>query len=174
MKSYAILTISLLALSRMCMAQDIPVDVIAETPATPQPTAEHKQEVIEDKAAEATPASDTPQAELSPGEQRLQAGIVMLGNLYNLLSGIRDNESAEKAVAPLMRLSSEMNLWAQGFTSLPPMTENEQVICEDRYLPIIRKINMSIKVQGERLASAEYYGSQNLPAALVRLAILNQ
>lgn len=174
MKAYTILSISLLALLPVCPAQDIPVDVVAETPATSQPTSEQKPEVIEDKTVESPPTPDASQAELSPGEQRLQAGIVMLGNLYNLLSGIRDNESAEKAVAPLMRLSSELNLWAQGFTSLPPMTENEQVICEDRYLPIIRKINMSIKVQGERLASAEYYGSQNLPAALVRLAILNQ
>lgn len=174
MKAYYLLTISLLALSCVSRAQDIPVDVVAETPATPQPIAEQKPGVIEDNAEEASSAPDASQTELSPGEQRLQAGIVMLGNLYNLLAGIRDNESAEKAVAPLMRLSSELNLWAQGFTSLPPMTENEQVICEDRYLPIIRKINMSIKVQGERLASAEYYGSQNLPAALVRLAILNQ
>lgn len=174
MKAYAILTISLLASSGVCMAQDIPVDVVAETPATPQPTAEQRPEVIEDKSDEVSSAPDATQAELSPGEQRLQAGIVMLGNLYNLLSGIRDNESAEKAVAPLMRLSNELNLWAQGFTALPPMTETEQLICEDRYLPIIRKINMSIKIQGERLASAEYYGSQNLPTALVRLAILNQ
>lgn len=174
MKAYAILTISLLASSGVCMAQDIPVDVVAEAPATPQTTAEQRTEVIEDKSDEVSSASDATQAELSPGEQRLQAGIVMLGNLYNLLSGIRDNESAEKAVAPLMRLSNELNLWAQGFTALPPMTENEQIICEDRYLPIIRKINMSIKIQGERLASAEYYGSQNLPAALIRLAILNQ
>lgn len=174
MKAYTVLSISLLTFSHVCPAQDIPVDVIAEASATPQQTAEQKPEVIEDKSEEAPPAPDASQTELSPGEQRLQAGIVMLGNLYNLLSGIRDNESAEKAVAPLMRLSSELNLWAQEFTSLPPMTENEQIVCEDRYLPIIRKMNMSIKVQGERLASAEYYGSQNLPAALVRLAILNQ
>ena len=174
MKAYAILTISLFALSRVCMAQDIPVDVVAETPTTPQQAPEKKSEVIEDHTNEAAPSPDVSQAELSPGELRLQAGIVMLGNLYNLLSGIRDNESAEKAVAPLMRLSNELNLWAQGFTSLPPMNETEQLVCEDRYLPIIRKINMSIKVQGERLASAEYYGSQNLPTVLVRLAILNQ
>ena len=171
MKAYAIFSVSLFSFPAVCMAQDIPVDVVAESPATAQPKSEQKSEVIENEAA---PSPDVSQAELSPGEQRLQAGIVMLGNLYNLLSGIRDNESAEKAVAPLMRLSSELNLWAQGFTSLPPMNENEQLVCEDRYLPIIRKINMSIKVQGERLASAEYYGSQNLPAALVRLAILNQ
>lgn len=174
MKACTILSISLFTLSRMCMAQDIPVDVVAETPATPQQKSEQKSEIIEDHTNEAAPSPDVSQAELSPGEQRLQAGIVMLGNLYNILSGIRDNESAEKAVAPLMRLSSELNLWAQGFTSLPPMNETEQLVCEDRYLPIIRKINMSIKVQGERLASAEYYGSQNLPVALVRLAILNQ
>lgn len=173
MKIFPIFLTSLLAVSRLCMAQDIPVDVVAETPSTPQESAQ-KAEIIEDKNETSTPTPSTSNGTLSPGEQRLQAGIVMLGNLYNILAGIQDNDSAEKAVAPLMRMSSELNLWAQGFTTLPPMNETEQVICEDRYLPIIRKINMSIKVQGERLASAEYYGSQNLPAALVRLAILNQ
>lgn len=173
MKIFPVFHIGLFAISRLCMAQDIPVDVVAETPATTQESAQ-KAEIIEDNDETSTPTPGTPNDTISPGEQRLQAGIVMLGNLYNILAAIQDNDSAEKAVAPLMRMSSELNLWAQGFTTLPPMNETEQVICEDRYLPIIRKINMSIKVQGERLASAEYYGSQNLPAALVRLAILNQ
>lgn len=173
MKIASLSLICLLTVSRLVLAQDIPVDVVAETPATAQETAQ-KAEIIEEKDETSTPTPSTQNDTISPGEQRLQAGIVLLGNLYNILAGIQDNDSAEKAVAPLMRMSSELNLWAQGFTTLPPMNETEQVICEDRYLPIIRKINMSIKVQGERLASAEYYGSQNLPAALVRLAILNQ
>ena len=154
----------------------------------------HAQELPADMAAEVVPAStqdappvreivqaDTPakkQAEktnsLSPAEQRIRAGIIMLGKLHELMSGIKDHDTAEAAIAPVMRLAAELNTWAQGFTALPPMNELEQAICEDQYLPIIRKLNAAIKLQGERLAAAEYYGSQHLPAALVKLALLNQ
>lgn len=154
-------------------AQEIPVDAISGTEAAlhhdPKPAAE----IIAppDTAARRT---EEQSAQLSEGEQRIRAGIIMLGNLHNILAGIQDNDTAEKAVAPLVRLCNELNLWAQSFTTLPPMNETEQAVCEDTYLPIIKKINYSIKVQGERLAAAEYYGSMNLPSVLVKLAILNQ
>ncbi len=154
-------------------AQEIPVDVVsgteAETGLAPRQTADI---IAPTDTATSAPTNQTEQ--LSEGEQRIRAGIVMLGNLHNILAGIQDNDTAEKAVAPLVRLCNELNLWAQSFTTLPPMNETEQAVCEDTYLPIIKKINYSIKVQGERLAAAEYYGSMNLPTVLVRLAILNQ
>ena len=159
-------------LTLSCPAQEMTADIVAGDTGTP-PTSEQKEskEVITADA----PPQETEQVEnISPGEQRLRSGIVILGNLYNILAGIQDNASAEKAVAPLMRLHNELNLWAQGFTTLPPMNETEQTVCEDTYLPIIKKINYSIKAQGERLAAAEYYGSMNLPTVLVKLAILNQ
>lgn len=152
-------------------SQEVPMEAAPEPEITPPMP--HAEEVITSPPAE-SPSTDKSAEMLSEGEQRLRAGIVILGNLHNILAGIQDNDSAENAVAPLMRLCSELNLWAQGFTALPPMTETEQAVCEDRYLPIIKKINYSIKSQGERLAAAEYYGSMNLPAVLVKLAILNQ
>ncbi|MBR2144264.1 MAG: hypothetical protein IJ956_01915 [Akkermansia sp.] len=50
------------------------------------------------------------------------------------------------------------------------MSETETIVYEDRYLPIIRKINKIMQDQADRLAAAEYYGSQNLPAALIHVA----
>lgn len=167
---HLILSLALIC-SQAMHSQELPMESIPETAAPP--AAQQSEEIITTPATE-SPAADVSAKQLSEGEQRLRAGIVMLGNLHNILAGIQDNDSAENAVAPLMRLCGELNLWAQGFTALPPMTETEQVVCEDRYLPIIKKINYSIKSQGERLAAAEYYGSLNLPAALVKLAILNQ
>lgn len=152
-------------------AQELPADMAAEATSVPSQSAPPVPEVVHTPQ----PQQQTePDSQLPPGEQRIRAGIVMLSMLNETMSGINDQSSADAAVATVMRLAAELNTWAQGFTSLPPMSEDEQVKCEDYYLPIIRRLNTSIKHQGERLAAAEYYGSQQLPAALVRLALLNQ
>ncbi len=122
--------------------------------------------------AEAPAPHDVPQAQapqLSEAEQRIRIGIVMLGRLHDLLAKIKDEPTAEASVAPIMRASSEFQSWAQGFSSLPPLDADTQRAYEKRYLPIIDELNTRIRIQGERIASAEFYGSQNLPAALVRL-----
>lgn len=107
--------------------------------------------------------------ELSPGEQRIRAGIVLLGVLLDAMSKVQDKDTAEAAVAPVMRLSRELQTWGQGFASLPPLDEETQSVYEKRYLPIINKLNERIQLQADRIAAAEFYGSTNLPAALVKL-----
>ena len=67
-----------------------------------------------------------------------------------------------------------MQQWSQAFNNLPPLSEPEVLLYEDRYLPTIRKINKYIRTQADRLAAAEYYGSINLPAALVKLAQISR
>ncbi len=114
-----------------------------------------------------TPQSQEPK--LEAGEGRIRAGIVLQGILHDTLAGVKDKESAEAATGAIMRLSREMQAWAQGFAALPPLDEETRALYEDKYLPIIRQMNNRIKAQGERIAAAEFYGSQNLPAALVRL-----
>lgn len=129
----------------------------------PQP--EPSTPVLESTAATTT-ATD---AKLDPGEARIRAGIVLQGILHDTLAGVKDKESAESATGAIMRLSREMQEWAQGFAALPPLDEETRGLYEEKYLPIIRQMNNRIKAQGERIAAAEFYGSQNLPAALVRL-----
>lgn len=114
------------------------------------------------------------EAPLPLQEQRIRMGIVTLGKLNQTLSAINDKDSAEAAVAPVLRAGEELRIWAQTFTTLPPLSEGEQALYEERYLPIIRRLNRQIKRQGERLASAEYYGSINLAGALVRIVHTNQ
>ncbi len=127
-------------------------------------------------AAVAPAAEDARQQapQLSEAEQRIRQGIVMLGGLHDVLAKIKDKTSAEDAVAPIMRASAEFQAWAQGFSSLPPLDTDTQRAYERRYLPIIDELNTRIRIQGERIASAEFYGSQNLPAALVRLVVSMQ
>ncbi len=110
-----------------------------------------------------------PDSKLSPGETRIRGGIVMLGILHDTLAGVRDKDSAEAATAAIMRFSRDLQSWAQGFSALPPIDDETRAMYEEKYLPVIRRLNERIKVQGERIAAAEFYGSQNLPAALVRL-----
>lgn len=121
-------------------------------------------------SAAAPAAADT----LPLAEQRVRAGLILLSGLHDTLAGIRDHDSAEAAVAPLMRLHAALQEWAQSFTALPPLSEQEQQAYEEQYIPIFKKLNGRIRSQGERIAAAEYYGSRDLPAALIRLALLNQ
>ncbi len=119
--------------------------------------------------AEAPASGQAKEQELSEAERRIRIGIIMLGQLHDLLARIKDEESAEAAVAPIMRASAEFQAWAQGLASLPPLDEETKSLYEHRYLPVIDELNTRLRIQGERIASAEFYGSQNLPAALVRL-----
>ena len=119
--------------------------------ATPQPTA-------------------APAPALPEGEQRLRNGIVLLGTLCQYMAAVQNHETAEAAVPQMMRLRDELQQWTRSFNNLPPLSEPEVLVYEERYLPIIRKINKLIQTQADRLGSAEYYGSRTLPAVLVRLA----
>ncbi len=111
---------------------------------------------------------------LPEGERRLRRGIILLGSLCQYMAGVRDHDSAEAAVPQIMRLCEELHQWSQSFSNLPPLSEVEVQMYEDRYLPAIRKINQVMEAQADRLGAAEYYGSRNLPAALVRVAQIGQ
>lgn len=111
---------------------------------------------------------------LPEGEQRLRQGIIMLGNICQCMAEVKDHDSAEAAVPKLMALNEELRRWSQSFANLPPLSELDVIAYEERYLNTIRKINHIIEAQAGRLAAAEYYGSRNLPAVLVRLAQIAQ
>lgn len=119
--------------------------------------------------AEASAMPTETEAQLSPGESRIRAGIVLLGMLHDTLARIHDTETANAAVPSIMKLARELQLWGQGFAALPPLDEDTQSEYEKRYLPIINRINEQIQIQAERISAAEFYGSENLPAALVHL-----
>ncbi len=111
---------------------------------------------------------------LPEGEKRIRRGIILLGTLCQRMGEIKNRDSAEAAVPHMMRICEELKIWSQSFTNLPPVSSLEIQVYEERYLPAIRKINQLMEAQADRLAAAEYYGSRNLPAALVRIAQINQ
>lgn len=111
---------------------------------------------------------------ISQAEAYIRSGIILLGRLHDTLSQVRTPESAEQAVAPVVRLMRDFKDWGQSSTALPAMDEAIRQTYEQKYLPIINMLNERIRIQAERVAAAEYYGSRNLPAALVQLAQLYQ
>lgn len=102
-------------------------------------------------------------------EEKIRSGIMMLAGLHDILAKIQDKESAENAVASIMRFNGRLQAWGHSFSALPPLDDATRELYEQRYLPIIERLNSRIQAQADRLASAEFYGSRNLPAALVKL-----
>ena len=115
------------------------------------------------------PAQQEEARAISPAENHIRAGIVITAKVLDVLSKIQDRDTAEAAVAPLMRLGEELTLWAKAAATLPQLSDLERMEMEDRYMPVIKRVNDRIKSQGERIAAAEFYGSRNLPAALVHI-----
>lgn len=120
--------------------------------------------------SEESKAAGADLSQLPEGQQRLIGGLILLQKLYVCLSGITNNDTAEAAVPTLMQLNEQLRQWSGSFSNLPPLSEPEVLAYEERFLPAIRKMNQGIESQAARIAAAEYYGSRNLPAALVRLA----
>ena len=134
----------------------LPLALAAATAAEPAP-------------APAQPAQQAEARAISPAENHIRAGIVITAKVLDVLSKIQDRDTAEAAVAPLMRLGEELTLWAKATATLPQLSDLERMEMEDRYMPVIKRVNDRIKSQGERIAAAEFYGSRNLPAALVHI-----
>lgn len=110
---------------------------------------------------------DTPA--LPQEELHIRAGVVLLGMLYNTLARVQDHESAQAAVPVIVRLTHDLQTWGQGVSTLPQLDEETRSMYENRYLPAIRRLNDHLRVQGERLAASDYFGSQDLSTALISL-----
>lgn len=136
----------------------LPLALAAATAAEPAPAQPPAQ-----------PAQQVEARAISPAESHIRAGIVITAKVLDVLSKIQDRDTAEAAVAPLMRLGEELTLWAKATATLPQLSDLERMELEDRYMPVVKRVNDRIKSQGERIAAAEFYGSRNLPAALVHI-----
>ena len=126
-------------------------------------------------AAQSTPATGVAQSaapaqeQLSQADIHVRTGITLLAQLHDVLAKIQDKDTAEEAVPPLMRLEEALTRWSKSTAAMPPLSDLERMEMEDKYLPVIKRLNARIKSQAERVAAAEFYGSRNLPAALVHI-----
>ena len=119
-------------------------------------------------AAQPAPAAPA-QEQLSQADIHVRTGITLLAQLHDVLAKIQDKDTAEEAVPPLMRLEEALTRWSKSTAAMPPLSDLERMEMEDKYLPVIKRLNARIKSQAERVAAAEFYGSRNLPAALVHI-----
>lgn len=160
----AILLVSSVVAQETILPQALPESVDSATPLLPATSVAERITSTRSFQQEATT-----EVEISPGEARIRAGIVLLGILHDTMARIQDRDTAEAAVPTILRLVREFQTWGQGFTALPPLDEETQSDYEKRYIPIINNLNENIQIQADRIAAAEFYGSEALPAALVRL-----
>ncbi len=129
-------------------------------------------QIMAQDAPTPTPAEQPPATVLPEAEKHVREGLQLLASLYEVLEGINDPNSAEAAVAKLIGIQKQLIQWGQKFSTLTPLTKEEQSRYENAYLPLIREINEHIRGQAQRLHSAQYYNSKNLP--LVLIDIVNQ
>lgn len=127
------------------------------------------QEATSEPATEQIPLPDLPPAEL-----HLRKGIALLLQLHTIMAQVNTPETAAKAAHPIVSLTRELLKWSQAFASLPLLDEDARIIYEDQYIPVFEKINTQLKLQGERLNSAKFYGSRDLQAALIHLILTLQ
>lgn len=113
--------------------------------------------------------SDMQLPTMSMQELHMRSGIMLLASLYETLAKVQDRPSAQAAALELVRLSRDLHSWAQGVSALPLLDEKEMRAYERRYLPVIQRVNDHLRVQGERLAASDYFGSQDLAQALISL-----
>lgn len=112
--------------------------------------------------------------EIPAAERQIRAGLVLLRSLCIALAAVQDRESAQASIPTIVRITRELQTWAQGMAALPPLSEEERSLYEMRYLPIIGQMNDLLRVQGERLAASDYFGSQDLATALISLYSITQ
>ena len=110
---------------------------------------------------------------LSPAEEHLRTGVVMLAKLYRSLAEVKDAQTAQSAVPGVVQITRDLQTWIQTLHGMKQGVEEQEVL-ERTYVPIIEKLNAYIEVQGERLAIAHYFGSQDLATALTALYIMAQ
>ncbi len=144
----------LISLSFPCLAELSPTPVAAPTPSTG---------VVEQPAAPQEEARELP----AP-EKHIRKGIITLNNLYQVLAGITNKQSADTAAIEILKIQNELVTWGQGFSVLVPLTAIEQQQYERVYLPIIKQINAQLRAQADRLHSAKYYDSKELPQVLIQ------
>ncbi len=115
------------------------------------------------------PSAGEEETALPPEEKHIRTGIILLAKLYKTLTGVEDGTSAQAAVPIVVELTRELQEWGQMVPTLPPCSQEVMDAYELKYMPVIRKINDYLRVQGERLAAANYYESRDLLDALLAL-----
>lgn len=151
-------------------AQGIPLTPPSTSTAAPTPINKPTTEIVTDTQQEQQLPGE---AELSDAEKQIRAGIVLLGMLHDTMAKVQNKETAEAAVAPVMRLRDALTQWINQFAVIPQCSEMEKLMYEERYLPIIKQLNNAISNQADRLAAAAYYDCTELCTALVMLTEIN-
>lgn len=106
---------------------------------------------------------------LSKEDRHIRIGMQLHYELAIILSNIQSPQDAKTAIPLILKSNEQLLAWGKAFTTLPPIDEATQARFREQYIPIIKQSNAALAIQGKRLKDAEYYGSDELPAALIRM-----
>jgi len=114
-------------------------------------------------------AKQVRQKPLSKEDKHIRIGMQLHYGLYIILANIQSPQDAETAIPLILKINEQLLTWGKTFATLPPIDDATQARYRTEYIPIIKKSNAALRIQGKRLKDAEYYGSEELPAALIRI-----
>lgn len=106
---------------------------------------------------------------LSKEDKHIRTGMQLHYQLAIILSNIQSPQDAKTAIPLILKNNAQLLAWGKAFATLPPIDEATQARYRAQYIPIIQQSNAALRIQGKRLKDAEYYGSDELPAALIRM-----
>ncbi len=163
-----------ISLPSLLISLSLPLPCLAEqSPAPPTPPTQSSPLT---PATPLVPSTESPppaesqeaERELPAPEKHIRKGIITLNNLYKVLEGVHNKQTADTAAIEILKIQNELVTWGQGFSALVPLTGIEQQQYEQVYLPIIKQINTQLRSQAARLHSAKYYDSKDLPQVLIQ------
>lgn len=96
----------------------------------------------------------------------MKKGLHILQNLIDVLGGIDDKSTADRAALQIYKISAEYQNWGQQVSMQPPLGEEEQAAMEATYLPQFKIKNEKIDALAQQLAAANYFLSRELYQAL--------
>lgn len=96
----------------------------------------------------------------------MKKGLHILQTLIDVLDGIGNKSTADRAALQIYKISAEYQNWGQQVSMRQALGDEEQEAMEAVYLPEFKAKNERIDALGQKLAAANFYLSRELYQAL--------
>lgn len=96
----------------------------------------------------------------------MKRGLRLLENLREVLAGVGDKSTADRAASQIYKISAEYQNWGRQVSMRAPLSEEEREAMEAAFLPAFKAANEKLEALGQQLSAAGYYSSRELVQAL--------
>lgn len=112
------------------------------------------------------PIAPGPRGDATATGELMKKGLHILQSLIDVLGGVSDKGTADRAALQIYKISAEYQNWGQQVSMRPPLGDEEREAMEATYLPEFKVKNERLDALGQKLAAANYYLSRELYQAL--------